>query len=66
MALIMGSGKCFKIGTTAIGYPDGDDLEFTEKVFEDIEKHPDAQENPMQDRNNLDVNRALSCRREEN
>lgn len=41
-ALLVGSGKAFKVGATAMGYPDGDDPEFGEKVFEDILKHPEG------------------------
>lgn len=42
VAIIMGAGKAFKVGATAMGYPDGDDPEFTEKVFEDVKKHPEG------------------------
>lgn len=42
VALLMGAGKAFKIGATAMGYPDGDDLGFTEAVFEDIKRHPEG------------------------
>lgn len=42
VALLMGAGKAFKVGATAMGYPDGDDLSFTEALFKDIEKHPEG------------------------
>lgn len=42
VALLMGAGKAFKAGATAVGYPDGDDFSFTETVFEDIKKHPEG------------------------
>lgn len=42
VALLIGSSKAFKIGATAMGYPDGDDLSFAETVFEDIKRHPEG------------------------
>ena len=42
VGLLLGSGKAFKAGATAVGYPDGDDLTFTEVVFKDILKHPEG------------------------
>lgn len=42
VALLIGSGTAFKVGATAMGYPDGDDLSFTEAVFEDIKNHPEG------------------------
>ena len=42
VALLIGASKAFKVGATALGYPDGDDLSFTETVFEDIKKHPEG------------------------
>ncbi len=40
VALLIGASKAFKVGATALGYPDGDDISFTETVFEDIKNHP--------------------------
>lgn len=42
VALLIGASKAFKIGATALGYPEGDDPSFTEAVFEDIKRHPEG------------------------
>ena len=42
VALLIGAGKAFKVGATAVGYPDGDDMSFTETVFEEIKRHPEG------------------------